>query len=113
MRARRVLPRAGRGATEGDLSSSKPRPICSQVVKGTPPAWSLRLDMDGNSLSGLNVLIVDDDTDARELTCMILSSAGAFVDEAASGEEALEKLHADPDFHVVVSDIAMPHMDGI
>lgn len=69
--------------------------------------------MDANSLSGLNVLIVDDDTDARELTCMILSAAGAFVDQAASGEEALEKLGSDHRFDVVVSDIAMPHMDGM
>ena len=62
-------------------------------------------------LRGLKVLIVDDDMDARELTAVIIASAGARVGEASSGEEALEKLSTEH-FDVVVSDIAMPAMDG-
>lgn len=64
------------------------------------------------SLKGLVVMIVDDDTDARELTAVVLSTAGAHVAEASSGEEALELLSSEP-FDVVVSDIAMPDMDGM
>lgn len=58
------------------------------------------------------MLIVDDESDARELTAVILATAGARVDEAASGEEALAKLSRTR-FDIIVSDIAMPHMDGI
>lgn len=62
-------------------------------------------------LHALNVLIVDDDEDARDLFAHVLSSRGAVVSAASSAEEALRAINAKrPD--VVVSDIAMPGTDG-
>jgi len=57
------------------------------------------------------ILVVDDDYDARTVVRTILSSAGYRSEEAASGEEALEKLKSiNPE--LVVLDIMMPGMSG-
>jgi PAS domain S-box-containing protein len=62
-------------------------------------------------LDGLRVLAVDDDPDARELTVVVLQSAGAEVAAVASADAALSTLDAfNP--HVVLADIAMPAIDG-
>jgi CheY-like chemotaxis protein len=62
-------------------------------------------------LSGMTVLIVDDQPDAREIVIELLKRAGAAVTAAASTEEGLECLaQSRPD--VLVSDIAMPGRDG-
>ena len=62
-------------------------------------------------LSGLRVLVVDDDADARALIQRVLSECQAEVLCASSGEEALALLDSTaPD--LLVSDIGMPGMDG-
>ncbi|MGH7277121.1 MAG: hybrid sensor histidine kinase/response regulator, partial [Candidatus Rokuibacteriota bacterium] len=63
------------------------------------------------SLSGLRVLLVDDEEDARELIVAVVRACGADVTAVASAREALQALdHSLPD--VLVSDIAMPGEDG-
>jgi hypothetical protein len=62
-------------------------------------------------LAGLCILIVDDEPDARELVKVVLESADAQVETAASAKEATDILtRLKP--HVVISDIAMPEQDG-
>ncbi|MFL6519997.1 MAG: ATP-binding protein [Chthoniobacterales bacterium] len=62
-------------------------------------------------LRGLHVMVVDDELSVRELLALTLAKCGAAVTLAASVEEALAVLpNLSPD--VVVSDIAMPGMDG-
>jgi PAS domain S-box-containing protein len=63
------------------------------------------------SLDGVRILLVDDEADTREVIGEALSKCGAVVTTAASAGEALAVLGpAQPD--VLVSDIAMPDMDG-
>ncbi|HEY9764496.1 MAG TPA: PAS domain S-box protein [Trichocoleus sp.] len=63
------------------------------------------------SLSGIQVLVVDDDADMRELASFVLMQAGAEVRTAASAAQALMLLkQAIPD--LLLSDIGMPEMDG-
>jgi CheY-like chemotaxis protein len=63
------------------------------------------------ALSGLEVLVVDDEADARELVSEILRQAGAEVVLAASATEAIEKLDRhQPD--VLLSDVEMPEESG-
>ncbi|HSF24783.1 MAG TPA: response regulator [Blastocatellia bacterium] len=66
-------------------------------------------------LTGVWVLLVDDEADARELVATLLQQYGAKVTPVASAEEALALLTSDeldkrPD--VLVSDISMPEVDG-
>ncbi len=66
----------------------------------------------GESLAGVRVLVVDDQPDAVDLFSTILRRAGAVVRTAQSGVEAIALLNEEvPD--VLVSDIAMPDMDGL
>ncbi|MBD2096908.1 response regulator [Trichocoleus sp. FACHB-591] len=62
-------------------------------------------------LSGLQVLVVDDEVDARRLVTAVLEQCGASVTSVASASEALEAIERlQP--HVLLSDIGMPHEDG-
>lgn len=58
----------------------------------------------------INVLMVDDEERFRQTTQKVLESRGFQVILAASGQQAIERLSANPD--VVVLDIKMPGMDG-
>ncbi|HSV15435.1 MAG TPA: ATP-binding protein, partial [Tepidisphaeraceae bacterium] len=63
------------------------------------------------SISGLRILLVDDDPDARDVIAATLRRAGGEVTTVGSALEALDTLPgAKPD--VLVSDIAMPDQDG-
>jgi CheY-like chemotaxis protein len=65
----------------------------------------------GGELAGVQVLIVDDDADARELLTTILQQYGAEVRGAGSTPEGIEALKSwRPD--VLLSDIGMPERDG-
>ena len=78
---------------------------------GIVPADEHVVRTPAHSLSGLHVLVVDDEEDSRELIATILRRAGADVACAAGGRVALELLERwSPD--VVVSDLAMPGGDG-
>jgi CheY-like chemotaxis protein len=63
------------------------------------------------SLAGLHVLVVDDETDARELLRRLLAEQGCEVATAATAEEALTALAARP-CDVLLTDIGMPGTDG-
>jgi len=63
------------------------------------------------SLTGIAVLVVDDQPYTRDLVAAILRHAGAAVQTASSVREALQLLRKyEP--HMVVCDIAMPEEDG-
>jgi CheY-like chemotaxis protein len=62
-------------------------------------------------LTGVRILAVDDERDARALLAEALEAAGALVETAASAEEALSRLDADVP-GVVIADLGMPGMDG-
>jgi len=63
------------------------------------------------ALSGVRALVVDDDSDTRELLAEVLRSRGVVVTAAASVDEGLAALDREvPD--ILLSDIAMPDRDG-
>jgi CheY-like chemotaxis protein/two-component sensor histidine kinase len=62
-------------------------------------------------LTGIQILVVDDDADMRELAAFILTQSGAQVTTAASAAQALALLNQSvPD--LLLCDIGMPEMDG-
>ena len=58
------------------------------------------------------ILIVDDEQSIRYVLREILEDEKYQVEDAANGQEALEKLQSES-FDVVLSDIKMPKMDGM
>ena len=74
--------------------------------------WAAEIDdVDSTNLSGIAVLIVDDDPDARQAVERILREAGAEVTTVESASAALDLVDRKvPD--VLVSDIGMPQTDG-
>jgi signal transduction histidine kinase/ActR/RegA family two-component response regulator len=62
-------------------------------------------------LTGAEVLLVEDEADARNLLAEVLRRAGASVYSAGSAAEAFAALEK-KNFDIVVSDIAMPDEDG-
>jgi signal transduction histidine kinase len=62
-------------------------------------------------LTGLNVLVVDDQEDSRELLVRLLHRCGATVLQSSSAHTALEAMAA-KHFDLLVADIAMPDVDG-
>ena len=62
-------------------------------------------------LSGLHILVVDDNRDARDILSTLLQYHGALVTAAASADAALRWFrHVKPD--LIISDLAMPKKDG-
>jgi signal transduction histidine kinase/ActR/RegA family two-component response regulator len=67
------------------------------------------------SLAGVRVLLIDDDSDARDLSKAVLEQCGARVKAVSSGAEAISVLSEVPRTHlphVIVSDLGMPTEDG-
>ena len=66
---------------------------------------------DASPLNGVNILVVDDDPDARELLAIVLGHAGAVVAAAGSVKEAFAQFQKiKPE--IIISDLGMPVEDG-
>ena len=103
-------PGRGRGAT---FTVELPLPGCGAQTEAAGPSTqrAAPTSMDPTRLDGLRVLLVEDEADARDLLVMMLEQYGATVTAASSAAEALKAMEAaTPD--VLVSDIAMPVIDG-
>ena len=66
---------------------------------------------DPPSLSGLKILMVDDEADARQLVKRLLEDCGAVVVLAGSAREGLESVRREHP-NMLISDIGMPEEDG-
>jgi signal transduction histidine kinase len=95
-------------------------PISAPEPAATADLSALRRAAAGNgaghqqlalTLNGVRVLVVDDESDAREVVALILRQRGAEVETASSAQEALQILGKELP-HVVVADIEMPGEDG-
>lgn len=70
----------------------------------------VKLD-DGPDLTGIRVLVADDDADAQLLIEKVLETQGAIVKAVSSAREALDVLSRER-VDVLLSDIEMPGTDG-
>jgi len=65
-----------------------------------------------NLLSGIRVLLAEDNDINRQVSQEVLEQAGATVRIAVNGRQAVEATETEP-FDVVLMDIQMPDMDGL
>jgi PAS domain S-box-containing protein len=79
-------------------------------TEGTNAAESVGRLEDAISLSGVTVLVVEDEADMRETIRIVLEGHGARVIATASAAEALEAVRQEPD--IIISDIGLPDVDG-
>jgi CheY-like chemotaxis protein len=70
-------------------------------VKSTP---GIRLD-------GVRVLVVDDESDSRDVMAQALEDCGAHVTRADNARDALDILE-NSEVDVLLADVAMPNQDG-
>jgi two-component system chemotaxis sensor kinase CheA/two-component system sensor histidine kinase and response regulator WspE len=66
----------------------------------------------GRDRRRLRVLLVDDSAIAREAEAALLRSLGHAVDEAVDGEDGWQRVQSGA-YHVLVTDVQMPGLDGI
>jgi response regulator RpfG family c-di-GMP phosphodiesterase len=63
-------------------------------------------------VKGMHCLVVDDEPRLRRVLVRLLEGEGLQCQEASSGTEALELMQKEP-APLVISDLRMPHMDGV
>lgn len=64
-------------------------------------------------LSGVRVLVADDDVHLLEVVCEVLTRLDAHVVGAASGGDLIEQLATAGPFDLIVTDVSMPWMSGL
>ena len=86
----------------GDFAAPKVEPLAERAVQH------------GGVLSGMQILLVEDNEINQQVACEILQSWGASVDLAANGQLALDlMLTKEPAYYaVVLMDLEMPVMNG-
>ncbi|HEX5656664.1 MAG TPA: ATP-binding protein [Polyangiales bacterium] len=87
-------------ASHGSLPAGEPATLRDEPGSLRPP-----------TLQGIEVLVVDDHADARDVVRELLEQCGAKVRTAASADEALRAFAARPP-HLLISDIGMPQRGG-
>lgn len=102
---------AGRGAS---FTVSLPvSPSGSAVAeKSKKPSSAATGEPDNETLSGVRILVVEDDASIRRFLCAILRRSGAECMAEPSAKDGFKRLKS---FHpdLLISDIAMPEEDGI
>ncbi|HOJ10841.1 MAG TPA: response regulator transcription factor [Clostridiales bacterium] len=63
-------------------------------------------------MSGVKILLVDDELRMRKLVSDFLKRNGYAVSEAEDGKRALELFYSTPDIKLVILDVMMPELDG-
>jgi PAS domain S-box-containing protein len=95
-----------------ELPAAKAQPTQARAGRAAQPlAVHQRPETPVRDLSGVDVLVVDDDRDARELMARILSDCRASVRTAASARDAIDMLRTRP-ADLLISDVGMPQVDG-
>ena len=109
------LPSGGDGAVE-TAAPVRPQPRRSDqpsLVRVSGPSSAAAWQSEGEAdLSGVKVLLIDDDIRNIFALTAVIERGGVAVISAESGREGIELYKRTPDVDVVLTDIMMPVMDG-
>ena len=97
-----VVERAA-GRLAASTSFTRPTPHAAPTVES---------DIHHVRVADVHVLVVDDERICRTVTSLLLRNCGYRVTTASSGEEALELLRRGIEFHLLLTDVMMPGIDG-
>ncbi len=90
--------------------------LVSAFVKSSDQAVAVAsATSEGVSLTGMRILLAEDNEINQQIAVELLEGVGAKVDVANNGQEALDKLFGGPQpppYDVVLMDVQMPVMDG-
>jgi CheY-like chemotaxis protein len=62
---------------------------------------------------GPKILMADDEEELRTMMTDVLQQAGYRVIQALNGEEAVQKVLANPDVRLIITDLKMPKLNGL
>jgi two-component system response regulator VanR len=65
----------------------------------------------GGDYMDIQILVVEDDADIRDMTCKFLMKAGYTVDTCSDGNKALEQFY-NKKYHLILLDIMLPGING-
>ncbi len=103
-------PGLGQGATFTVTLPARRPPVSAGASPARTGGRDLLAEI-GQPLTGHDLLIVDDDADARAVLTAILGTFGGRIESASSVAEAMRLLGRHR-FAVILTDIAMPQADG-
>jgi two-component system, sensor histidine kinase and response regulator len=85
-----------------------------RVLMPATPSGTAQKAATPRPLAGLRLLLVEDNPINRQIASELLSSAGASIDTAVHGREAIDKLEQNgvQAYDLVLMDLQMPVMDG-
>ena len=86
--------------------------LVNVVGAGTPEAPLHAEPAQSPSFPGLRVLLVEDNDINQQIATELLEGAGASVEVAHHGRQAVDRLLGGGDYHLVLMDLQMPEMDG-
>jgi CheY-like chemotaxis protein len=71
------------------------------------------VDGQGVLVSSIKILVVDDDSESRDLIREVLESNGYTADAVADGVAARQVLERNPGYRLVIADVRMPKEGGL
>lgn len=86
--------------------------LVNVVGAGAPEAHLHAEPAQSPRFPGLRVLLVEDNDINQQIATELLEGAGASVDLAHHGRQAVDRLLGGGDYHLVLMDLQMPEMDG-
>jgi PAS domain S-box-containing protein len=98
-------------AGEGQGATFTVRLPAMRSTNSNVPSSDLPVIAEETPLSGIQALVIDDDTDTRDYLSFLLETNGAIVTSVESALQAIRAIEQSPP-DIVLSDIGMPEMDG-
>jgi CheY-like chemotaxis protein/anti-sigma regulatory factor (Ser/Thr protein kinase) len=88
-------------------------PIAALSTQPSPPkATEKPAHVTRGRLEGMSIMLVDDDDEGRSMVRAVLEGAGANVTALNNAPDALQRLGRESRPDLLITDIAMPDMDG-